>query len=76
MVMLDDAPATFTTWLSPQHAEFCTRGKELRAQLLVYLKQQRAKIVAHCPLPTVLQTLVIAYAASTPEDMWTDGLLV
>jgi hypothetical protein len=69
MVMLDDAPATLITWLSPQHAELCTRDKKLRAQLPVYFKQQRAKIVAHCPLPTVLQTLVIAYATTTPEDM-------
>jgi hypothetical protein len=76
MVMLDDAPQYFITALTPQQAELCTRGQQLRAQLPSCLEQQRASIVAHCPMPTVLQSLVAEYAAITPEDMWTDGLLV
>jgi hypothetical protein len=48
----------------------------LQAKLPSYLEQQRATIVANCPLPAVLQSLVIDYAAPTPEDMWTDGLRI
>jgi hypothetical protein len=76
MVMLDDAPAYFIARLSPQHAELCSRGRQLRMQLPSYLEQQRADIVTNCPLPTVLQALVIGYAVTTPEDMWTDGLRI
>jgi hypothetical protein len=78
MVMLEVAPASFiaSPWLSPQHKEICTRGRQLRAQLPSYLEQQRAVVVTHCPLPVVLQSIVVAYAATTPEDMWTDGLHV
>jgi hypothetical protein len=71
MVMLDDAPAAFVAKLSPQLADICTRGPQLRAQLPSYLEQQRAAIVAHCPLPL---PLVAEYAATTPEDMWAYGL--
>jgi hypothetical protein len=76
MVMLEDAPFDYIAYprLSPQHAD--TRGRQLRAQLPSYLVQQRAAVVAHCPLPAVLQSIVAAYAATTPEDMWTDGLRV
>jgi hypothetical protein len=76
MVMLGDAPPDFVAKLSPAHAELTTRGRQLRAQLPSYLEQQRATVVAHCPLPAVLQPLVGAYAALTPEDMWADGLRV
>jgi hypothetical protein len=76
MVMLEDAPATFIARLLPQHAELCRQGRQLRAQLPSYLGQQRATIVADCTLPGVLQSLVIGYAAITPEDMWADGLRV
>jgi hypothetical protein len=75
MVMLEDAPADFIARLMPQHAELCERGRQLRAQLPSYLEQQRATIVTNCHLPAVLQSLVIAYAVTTPEDMWADGLL-
>ena len=75
MVMLADAPAYFIAKLSPQHAELAMRGRQLRAQLPAYVEQQRALVLAHCPLPAVLQPLVAAYAATTPEDMWMDGLL-
>jgi hypothetical protein len=76
MVMLDDAPAAFVATLSPHHAKLCARGCQLRAQLPSYLEQQRVAVVAHCPLPGVLQSLVAAYAVVTPEDMWADGLRV
>jgi hypothetical protein len=76
MVMLEDAPADFIVHLSPQHAELCTRGRQLRAQLPSYLEQQWAAVVTHCSLPAVLQSLVAAYAVTTPEDMWADGLRV
>jgi ankyrin repeat protein len=74
MVLLDDTPANFFARLSPQHAELCTRGQQLRAQLSSYLEQQRATVVAHCLLPNVLRSLVATYAATTPGDMWVDGL--
>jgi ankyrin repeat protein len=60
--------------LSPQHLDICTRGRQLRAQLPSYLEQQRAALVAQCPLPAVLRCLVAEYAVTTPEDMWADGL--
>jgi hypothetical protein len=79
MVMLDDAPQFFLsllTLLTPHHAELYTRGRQHRAQLPSYLEQQLAIIIEHCPVPTVLQSLVAEYAATTPEDMWTDGLRI
>jgi hypothetical protein len=76
MVMLDDAPADFIAKLSPRSADICTRGRQLRAQLPSYLEQQRAAVAAHCSLPAVLQSLVATYAATTLDDMWTDGLRV
>jgi ankyrin repeat protein len=78
MVMLGDAPPAFVANLSPAHAEIATRGRQYRVQcqLPSYLKQQRATVVAYCPLPAVLQPLVGAYASFTPEDMWADGLRV
>jgi hypothetical protein len=76
MVLLADAPLAFVAKLSPAHAELATRGRQLRAQLPSYLEQQRALVVAHCPLPTALQPIVYGLAAPTPEDMWTEGLRV
>jgi hypothetical protein len=76
MVMLEDAPADFIAEISPHGADICTRGRQLRAQLPFYLEQQRAAVVAHCPLPAVLQSLVTVCAVMTPEDMWADGLRV
>jgi hypothetical protein len=76
MVMLEDAPPFLIAKLSPQRADICTRGRQLRAQLPSYLEQQRAAVVTHCPLPGVLQSVVATYAATTPEDMWADGLRV
>jgi hypothetical protein len=75
MVMLDDSPDGFVDdVLLPQHADICTWGRHFRAQLPSFLEQQRAAVAAHCPLPTVLQSIVTAYAVTTPEDMWADGL--
>jgi hypothetical protein len=65
---------TFVATLSPQHAELCTRGRQLRAQLPAYLEEQRASVATHCALPAVLQAMVTAYALPTPEDLWSDGL--
>jgi hypothetical protein len=76
MVMLEDAPVDFFAILSPHDVELCTRGRQLRAQLPSYLEQQRAAVAAHCNLPAVLQSLVAAYATTTPADMWADGLRV
>jgi hypothetical protein len=72
MELLGDPPLLFLT----QHAVLAARGQLLREQLPSYLEQQRAAVVAHCPLPTVLQSIVAAYAAPTPLDMWTDGLRI
>jgi ankyrin repeat protein len=76
MVMLEDVPLSFIADLSTQYADICTRGRHFRAQLPSYLEQQRAAVVTHCPLPAVLRSLVAEYAATTPEDMWADGLRV
>jgi hypothetical protein len=79
MVMLEDTPEYFTDVLSLHNvklAEIATRGRQLRSQLPSYLEQQRASVIAHCPVPTVLHSLVAEYAIITPEDMWTDGLRV
>jgi hypothetical protein len=66
-----DLPA-FVANLSPQHAELCTRGRQLRDRLSAYLEQQRTSICTHLPL--VLESIVAAYALSTPEELWSDGL--
>jgi hypothetical protein len=74
MVMLDSAPHDFQRRLSPHHGLIVSRGQQLRARLPEYLEKQRALLVSHCPLPTVLKILVAAYAVPTTEDVWTDGL--
>jgi hypothetical protein len=76
MVMLEDAPMSFLARISRQDHELCDRGRQLRAQLPSYLEQQRGTIVRNCPLPAVLQFVVIAYAKITPEEMWADRLLI
>jgi hypothetical protein len=52
----------------------CIRDQRLQVQLPSYLEQQRAEVVAHCPLPAVLLHLVAAYAAATMDDMWAHEL--
>jgi hypothetical protein len=57
-------------------SELTTRGRHFRAQLPLYLEQQRASVAEHCPLPSVLQSTISEYAATTPEDMWAYGLRI
>jgi hypothetical protein len=40
------------------------------------LEQQRASVFEHCLLPAALLPLIAEYAATTPEDMWADGLRI
>jgi hypothetical protein len=76
MTLLEDAPALFTSRLSslgPSYGQLCTLVKEgagLRARLPAYLWDQRATLTAHCPLPAVLQSLIVAYAVPTRTDIW------
>jgi hypothetical protein len=65
MVLLGDAPLDFIAMLSPQHDDLWEQGRQLRTRLPAYLELQRAFVVAHCPLPGVLQPLVTGYAAPT-----------
>jgi hypothetical protein len=76
MGMLDDAPPAFVAKLSPLHADLTEKGSCFRAQLPSYLEQQRASVFEHCPLPAVLLPIIAEYAATTPEDMWADGLRI
>jgi hypothetical protein len=62
----------FVAKLSPQHAELCKRGRQLRDRLPAYLEQQKTSVGTDCPLPTVLQEMVTAYARPTPKDLWSD----
>lgn len=75
-VMLEDAPADFMTKILSQHAEICSRGRQLRALLPSYQEQQWATVIENCFLPAVLQSLIAAYAITTQEDMWENGLRV
>jgi hypothetical protein len=70
----DQVLPAFIVQLSPQHAELCTRGRQLRDRLPAYLEQQEASVRTYCPLPAVLRAMVTAYALPTPEDLWSDGL--
>jgi hypothetical protein len=76
MVMLEDAPPAFIGKLTRADREIVTRGRAFRAQLPLYLEEQRALVVSHCTLPDVLRPLIAAYAATTPEEMWADGLRI
>jgi hypothetical protein len=62
----------FVAKLSPQYAEICTRGRQLRDRLATYLEQQRALVGKH--LPVVLECMVAAYTMPTPEELWSDDL--
>jgi hypothetical protein len=62
----------FIAKLSPQHAELCTRGRQLRDRLSAYLEQQRTSIYTYLPL--VLESIVTAYTLPTPEELWSDDL--
>jgi hypothetical protein len=76
MVMLGDPPPDFVTQPSRADRKIATRGRQFRLQLPSYLEQQRALLVTHSTLPAVLRPLVAAYAATNPEDIWTDGLRI
>jgi hypothetical protein len=72
MVLFSDGPPKFVAKLSPQLVQLATQGRQIRALRPSYLQQQLAVIETICLLPTVLQSIVVTYAESTPEDMWTD----
>jgi hypothetical protein len=74
MTLLDDAPTAFQCHLKPQHRITVEQGRQIRAMLPPYLLQQRTSLTNDTPLPAVLQSLVVAYAAPTHEDTWADWL--
>jgi hypothetical protein len=73
-IILLGAPPNFDLYFH-RHHKLIDKGRQLRAQLPAHLEERRALIVTHCPLPTVLQTLVAAYADPTNADVWESGLL-
>jgi hypothetical protein len=74
MVLRGEAPPDFFHELPRAHAMIVAQGRTLRTQKPKYLEQQCALIRSYCALPAVLQPLILAYAAPTHEDMWTDWL--
>jgi hypothetical protein len=64
----------FVAKVTPQHADLCTRGRQLRDRLPSYLELQEAPVGKHCPISTVLQAMLTTYTLHTPEDLWRDGL--
>jgi ankyrin repeat protein len=72
MVLLSVAPPRFLSSLMPQYKHIVAQGQQLRALFPSYIEQQGILIAANNSLPTVLHTLVLAYAVPTPDDMWTD----
>jgi hypothetical protein len=77
MVLLGDAPPKFRReLLSTSHYQIVTDGYNLRHRLPLYLKQQQALLVAHCPLTTVLQSIVAGYFELTHDDIWDTQLRI
>jgi hypothetical protein len=78
LVMLEDAPVGMLHNCSKPHAQplrrICDLGRQYWAQLPSFLEQQRASVTAHCPLPAALQSVVVGYAATTPKNVWANGL--
>jgi hypothetical protein len=74
--LLGSAPPRFVVKLSSKQAQLVAKGQRLRMQLPSYLGEQKFVLFEHCPLPNVLQALVVAYATPTRQDVWTDGLHV
>jgi ankyrin repeat protein len=72
MVLLDDAPTDFITKLLPQNTDVVTQGRQIRTLRPSYLVHQLASVSNESPLPSVLLSIVVAYAKPTSEDMWTD----
>jgi hypothetical protein len=75
LTLIGDAPTELTGNFSGQHNEIIDEGRFLRAQLPAYLEQRHAMLASTCPLPTVLQHLVAAYAKPTRQDVWESRLL-
>jgi hypothetical protein len=73
VALLGDVPRDFLKGL-PKYARIIQQGQRFRAELPLYLERQRGVLSAHCPLPAVLQPLVLAYAEPTHDDIWTDWL--
>jgi hypothetical protein len=71
-VLLADPPPDFLAELSPAHALIAARGALLRAEMPLYVEQQRALIADHCLSPAVLLPYVAGHAAPTHDDMWTE----
>jgi hypothetical protein len=74
IIALLDAPESLTIQYF-RHKELISKGRLLRARLPVHLEQRHVLLVTHCPLPTVLQEVVAAYADLTYADVWKCGLL-
>jgi hypothetical protein len=75
LTLLDDVPAEYSSNFIPQHKALVEEGRRLRARLPAYIDQLNASLLTHCPLPSVLQCLVAAYAEPTREDIWSSLLL-
>jgi hypothetical protein len=76
LVLRAALPPAVVAILPPEDIRVVQQGASLRRNRFDYLEQQRASIVAHCPLPGVFLPFVADYAAPTTEDMWTDGLRI
>ena len=70
MTLLGDVPPTFKPELSVEHSLIMQKGPLLRRELPAYLERRQRLLLAHCPLPAVLQSLVAAFATHTWEDNW------
>jgi hypothetical protein len=68
MPLLGDVPARFKAKLSSAHAKIVEDSQLFRGRIPAYFEQQRTSIVKHCPLPTVLQSIVADFAEPTRED--------
>jgi hypothetical protein len=75
LTLLGDAPTRAIGYLIPEHKALVEVGRRLRARLPAYLDQRHTFLLAHCPLPSVLQSLVAAYAEPTREDIWSSRLV-
>jgi hypothetical protein len=71
VALLGDVPYDFLIGL-PKYARIIQQGQQFRAELPLYLEQQRGVLAANCLLPAVLQPLVLAYAEPTHNDIWND----
>jgi hypothetical protein len=78
ITVLGDVPSDswFKDKFRASDIRIITEGQKLRARLPSFLEQQRARLVAHCPLPAVLQKLVVDYALPTCDDIWEGKLRV